>query len=145
MGEREAEIRARLAAIPKPPWFWSALGEHGYPQRVLCNDDGLNLICEIFYGDLDGPNPIAELIANALADLAYLLDRLSAAERVCAAAQAVRGAKGDEGFGGYSPHECTFCRVYLYDVADGSADHDEDCEFRALRDALDAWREARGD
>ena len=45
-------IDARVNAATPGPWEWQDVGEHGYPQRIVGNDDGLVLV-EILNGGPD--------------------------------------------------------------------------------------------
>lgn len=76
--ERVSEIRARLAAATQGQWIVGA-GVH-YGSIVAVNDDGerLDFICQDL--DMDDRPEDRDLIANAPADLAYLLDRVAALE-----------------------------------------------------------------
>jgi hypothetical protein len=59
-------------------------------------------------------------------------------ERVVKAARKICAFDDGFGFGGYSPHECVFCHVHIRNVEEGSNEHDRECEFGALVDALAA-------
>lgn len=39
-------MRERAQAVARGPWHWQALGDHGYPQRVV--NEGAVLIAECF-------------------------------------------------------------------------------------------------
>ena len=64
---RETEIQARLDAATPGPWSWRG----GYPQ-IVTGGDGVTVVADTYTG-LDFPASEADLIANAPADLAYLL------------------------------------------------------------------------
>ncbi len=83
MRRAAALMRDRAEAIPHGPWHWQALGEHGYPQRVV--NEGAYLIAECFTGP-DARLVEAEYIASmhpgvaaAVAD--WLDDEAERAER----------------------------------------------------------------
>lgn len=78
-----AEIRAAREGITRGEgWFWQGVGEHGYPQHILTNSDGLVLIAETFDGDVDRPSPHATWIAASPRYVDTLLARVEELERV---------------------------------------------------------------
>lgn len=70
------KLAALGAEALRGPWTWEAVGDHGYPQRIMANDDGYTLVAELFWGDPDAPNPDLELIVslrNALPEIEALV------------------------------------------------------------------------
>lgn len=101
-------IRERLAKATPGPWCWGYIGEktNGYIIGTACDEDGKPFEGNVpeFYANggeviLHSPSMIGEheastvrygdasLIAHAPTDLAYLLARLAAAEKVVEAAE----------------------------------------------------------
>jgi hypothetical protein len=73
-----ARLRRLDAELVRPPWLtW--LGKHGYPQRVVANNDGLSLIAET-YNSPDVPSIDADGIALMRNALPALLRVVEAAE-----------------------------------------------------------------
>ncbi|MGA8017214.1 MAG: hypothetical protein WCB85_15015, partial [Candidatus Dormiibacterota bacterium] len=76
------ELRQAIERATPGPWVWDGVGKHGYPQRITANNDGLVLVAETFWGDLDTPPPDAEFIAFARTWLPALLDVAEASQRL---------------------------------------------------------------
>jgi hypothetical protein len=71
--ERLAEIRRRVEATPRGPWFWTA-GLTPAAHQLVTNGAALDIAtCT---EDPDGPATIAEFIAHARTDVPDLLDAL---------------------------------------------------------------------
>lgn len=76
--DRLAQIEARLDAATPGPWGRVHLGLQG--GEVIRNDSTRVRVARTYLNDDDRSSENADLIANAPADLRYLLDRLREAE-----------------------------------------------------------------
>jgi hypothetical protein len=68
--EQLAEIEARAEAATPGVWYWEALGEHGYPQRI--GNDAEVAVAET-WTDPEWPPANAEFIAHARTDVPDLV------------------------------------------------------------------------
>lgn len=95
---RAVAIRARLDAATPGPWREMCMGSEGYHVYEDVSTTGKlrrKLTARCTYEDWETDKANASLIANAPADLAWLLDALAAAEaRAAQAEQALADTRG---------------------------------------------------
>jgi len=69
-------LRELSGAATKGPWIEKVVGKHGYPQRLLANDDGLVLVAEFYEGPDRPAFNLALIVAlrNACPEIIELME-----------------------------------------------------------------------